>query len=373
MIGICKPSGRVQIRLYSAYSLIFFGCILLACQSPNDDRIRIQWQGKRATSLLLPHRFAEGIALDSLSDLLTVRLAGQAVGMAGQFQPTDSGLLFEPLVPFTRGLRYAVWRGNKPLHELTIPALAANDKPALLGIYPSADSLPANLLKLYLRFSRPMREGQSARYVALLNAHRDTLRDVFLDLQPELWNAERTQLTLWLDPGRIKRDLLPNQRLGAPLKIGQAYQLVISPNWPDALGATLGTATTKSFQAVGRDSLMPDPVHWRFSSPPPQTRQPLTITFGESLDYSLLTETISIFRADGSTLMGTWQLARNESQSQFTPSVPWQPGRYRLRVENRLEDLAGNNLIRPFDRDITRRQRTINPSPFRDVFFEVRK
>ena len=40
----------------------------------------------------------------------------------------------------------------------------------------------------------------------------------FLDLQPELWNAEGTVLTLWLDPGRIKRDLIPNKELGIPLK-----------------------------------------------------------------------------------------------------------------------------------------------------------
>ena len=38
------------------------------------------------------------------------------------------------------------------------------------------------------------------------------MKSIFLELENELWNPEHTQLTLWLDPGRIKRDLIPNQR-----------------------------------------------------------------------------------------------------------------------------------------------------------------
>ena len=37
---------------------------------------------------------------------------------------------------------------------------------------------------------------------------------------------------------------------------------------------------------------------------------------------------------------------------EFTPGNEWQGGEYTLRIENRLEDLAGNNLNRVFDRDI---------------------
>ena len=77
--------------------------------------------------------------------------------------------------------------------------------------------MPENLLKIYLRFSHPMREGQSDKYISLIKNGKDTLPDVFLNLQPELWNEDRTVLTVWLDPGRIKRDLQPNLKLGNPL------------------------------------------------------------------------------------------------------------------------------------------------------------
>lgn len=355
------------------YSLIFFGTCLLACRSSEEADITINWDGKRATSLTIPGRLVDGIDADSLPEWLTVRLAGQQIAMAGNYQQAATGIRFEPLVAFTRGRRYTIWLRNKPLSEVAIPALDAGDKPALLAIYPSADSLPDNLLKVYLHFSRPMRESQSARYVALLNATGDTLRNVFLDLQPELWNADRKILTLWLDPGRIKRDLQPNKRLGAPLQIGNQYQLIISPAWPDALGAELGQRSTKAFRVIGRDSLSPSPARWSVRTPRAGTLAALAVAFGESLDHYLLTETMRVCRADGSVVSGTWHIGQQEVQSQFTPTSNWTAGQYRLRIENRLEDLAGNNLIRPFDRDITRSKRPDNGKTYKEVTFEVRK
>jgi hypothetical protein len=32
----------------------------------------------------------------------------------------------------------------------------------------------------------------------------------------------------------------------------------------------------------------------------------------------------------------------------------WRKATYLLQVETKLEDLAGNNLLRPFDRDVTK-------------------
>jgi hypothetical protein len=47
-----------------------------------------------------------------------------------------------------------------------------------------------------------------------------------------------------------------------------------------------------------------------------------------------------------------------EKQLNFIPNKPWSPGQYNLQVEARLEDLAGNNLNRLFDRDVTNPQTT---------------
>jgi hypothetical protein len=359
-------------RLCTLYSLIcFIASLLFGCKSTDDSEIAIQWRGKRAIGISIPNQFIESIPADSLEQLLVVRLSNQQTAIAGQYQRTNTAIIFEPLVPFTRGMHYVVWLRNSRLSDITVPTLTAADKPALLAIYPSDNSLPDNLLKIYLHFSRPMREGQSEKYVALVRNNTDTLSDVFLNLQPELWNADRTLLTLWLDPGRIKRDLQPNKRLGAPLQTGGHYQLVVDAAWPDEQGAQLGKITTKSFVSVQRDSLSPDPMRWSIVAPKAGSNEPLNVAFGESLDYSLLTETLHIVGENGKPVAGTWEIGKQEKQSQFKPSIPWQTGQYTLQIESRLEDLAGNNLNRPFDRDITKKGSRARTQPFAERLFQI--
>jgi hypothetical protein len=75
-----------------------------------------------------------------------------------------------------------------------------------------------------------MMESRSAGFIKLVKNGTDTLHDAFLDLQPELWNEDRTVITLWLDPGRIKRDLQPNLKLGAPLQQSEKYRSLFQSN-----------------------------------------------------------------------------------------------------------------------------------------------
>lgn len=217
-----------------------------------------------------------------------------------------------------------------------------------------------------------MREGRSLTYITVLKNRTDTLKGVFLDLQPELWNADRTVLTLWLDPGRIKRDLQPNRRLGTPLAAGHQYQLVVDAAWPDEQGAALGNVTIKNFTAAQRDSLSPDPARWLLRVPESDRADPLHVRFGEALDYSLLPETLHILDESGKRVAGIWQLGDQETQMTFKPTQRWRIGTYRLRVDGRLEDLAGNNLNRPFDRDLSRGRSSREDALFRDVLFTVR-
>ncbi len=361
-----------MIRLCATYSLIFFvSGLLAACRQPDNDHITIRWNGNRAIGISIPSHSLQSVPVDSLDQLLSVRLADKETAIAGNYQRVDNDIIFEPVVPFTRGLHYVVWLRNSRLDEIIIPNLSTNDQPALLAIYPSQDSLPDNLLKIYLRFSRPMREGQSQKYITLLRNKTDKLSGVFLDLQPELWNADRTLLTLWLDPGRIKRDLQPNKLLGTPLRIGNQYQLTVSADWTDEQGATLQKPVTKTFLSVQRDSLLPAPAQWTMQKPVAGSAQPLQVAFGEALDYSLLMETLHIFQPDGQPVSGKWLLSDEEKRGSFKPDEAWKMGRYSLQIENRLEDLAGNNLNRPFDRDITRKRVGSTAHPVVQLFFTI--
>ncbi|AUD07144.1 hypothetical protein CWM47_03155 [Spirosoma pollinicola] len=351
--------------------MIFFVYLLtVACSSPEETGIKIRWHEKRAVALSIPGQLLGPISANSMGQQLSVRLANRETAILGSFRQESDEVIFTPLIPFTRGLQYSVWLNGKRVGDTSIPTLEADDKPELLAIYPLQDSLPENQLKIYLYFSRPMREGQSQKYVSLVKNEADTLPGVFLNLQPELWNAERTILTLWLDPGRIKRDLQPNKKLGTPLQAGNHYQIVVSDAWPDQQGATLRKSTTKVFVTTARDSLSPKPVKWKVHAPLNRLK-PLDVSFGEPFDHGMLTETLHVFTEKGSVVKGKWQLQDEERKANFTPAGGWTSGTYILRIESRLEDLAGNNLNRPFDRDLTRNDGSLTAEPFIDIHFSV--
>jgi len=356
--------------------LSFFVVALpISCsKSEENNKITILWKDKRAVGISLSGKFAATLAPDSLIKLLEVRLltSEKPVSILGEYSVENSRIIFTPLIPFTRGLHYEVSLRGQRLNLFDIPPADSADAPALLGIFPSQDSLPENLLKVYLHFSHPMREGQSGQYVVLVKNNIDTIKGAFLNLQPELWNENRTILTLWLDPGRIKRDLQPNKLLGAPLQRNAGYQLLVLAPWQDKLGGTLPKTYSKSFVTIGRDSLSPNPEYWKIVTPKTGSTQPLNIDLGESLDYSLLNETLTIRTVDDITIPGKWIIGIDEKTCQFIPGKRWLSGHYKLHIETRLEDLAGNNLNRPFDRDVTRKETKVHSEDFVEVLFQIK-
>lgn len=348
-----------RIRSYRVYGLIlfilivFWGCI----SSAENPEIRILWQGKSAAGIFIPSALTQGVPSDSLVSLLKVRLVDSdpTVSILGSHSVESEGVSFAPLVPFTRGLHYVIILRNAPIGTFAVPLADTADAPKLMAIFPSQDSLPENLLKVYLHFSQPMREGKSNEYAFLIRNETDTVQGAFLNLQPELWNEDRTVLTLWLDPGRIKRDLHPNQLLGAPLQKKGRYRIAVSPAWKDQQGTPLPQLYTKSFVTIQRDSLSPIPGKWTLVPPPGSTSQPLKVDFKESLDNSLIAESLSIRDENGKAIEGRWEIGQEERVAYFNPTENWKSGNYGLSVRTILEDLAGNNLNRSFDRDVTRK------------------
>ncbi|MEJ7769338.1 MAG: Ig-like domain-containing protein, partial [Chitinophagaceae bacterium] len=82
------------------------------------------------------------------------------------------------------------------------------------------------------------------------------------------------------------------------------------------------------------------------------TMDPLRIILREPLDNFLLRETIQILDNNNKVINGSFTVSGKETQLYFVPAQQWKTGRYRLRVADDLEDLAGNNLARLFDRDL---------------------
>ena len=340
-----------KARLINIISLVF--CLLIAaCTNRKAPHFSIYWEGSKPTGIVIPYDALENSSIDSLQIVLNNN--SNSVKILGEFTRIEDTVLFKPLIPLTRGLKYKIQLGNQVLGELEVPQAEEKDLPVVLALYPSADTVPVNLLKIYIRFSKQMQEGVSPEQIVLIRNNRDTVVAPFLNLQPELWNHERTILTLWLDPGRVKRDLQPNLNSGAPLLEGESYELVIIKGWQDAFGAKTATDYRKKFRVGRRDSVSPNINLWKLELPKSATKEPLIIKLNEPLDFVLLGETIFVHDEKGTAIPGEIETFNKENALRFLPSSPWKPGTYSIVCEFRLEDLAGNNLARLFDRDLNK-------------------
>lgn len=317
----------------------------------------IEWKEGQATGIIILLHLVEEIADNNIEKQLHIRRLNDssATDILGNYTRTDTAIIFRPLISFTRGLKYEVVLAKRSLGEIDIPVADANNAPAIVAIYPTADTLPENLLKFYIRFSKPMKEGDALNHILLLKNGHDTAQHVFLDLQPELWNNDRTMLTVWLDPGRIKRDLQPNKQMGPPLQPGLHYSLLVK-DWQDTEGGILQQPGQKDFFTGPRDSISPAIEKWIFTWPAKETTNPLIIELGEPLDYTLLNNTIRIIDETGNLVPGKISIEKKETALQFIPKRDWKSGKYFLETESRLEDLAGNNLNRLFDTDLVAKQ-----------------
>ena len=286
--------------------------------------------------------------------------------MTGRYAIESNLLRFEPQFPLQPGVRYrAAFRPAKlpgnGINAGGVPVTSVYDVPlpptkattVVAQIYPTADELPENLLKFYLHFSAPMSRGHIYDHIQLRNESGKPVELPFLEIDEELWDPSLTRLTLFIDPGRIKRGVRPLEEIGPALEAGKRYSLVIDQAWKDANGNFLAKAFEKTFQAAPPDREPINPQQWRIHEPKPDSSDPLEITFPKPMDHALAQRVIRVFGPPtGRSVAGEVTLLDHERRWRFTPARPWTSGGYTVQVETTLEDLAGNNIGKPFEVDL---------------------
>ncbi|MEM9987634.1 MAG: hypothetical protein AAF804_21290, partial [Bacteroidota bacterium] len=210
-------SRRLFFRAYASGMLWWMALSMLPAQlSPHDP-----WVAKDDSWVRL--RLTQFAPAEDLA----VFKAGSTKPLWGRFIRQEDQSYFQPLVPFQPEVEYLILAKSDTLFKGQVPFVLGSF-PEVAKVFPQGDTLPANLLKFYLQFSQPMSGHPPYPGLHLLDQAGDTLNRIFLNQNPALWNQDRTRLTLWLDPGRIKRELLLHQTYGPPLLPGQAYTLVIA-------------------------------------------------------------------------------------------------------------------------------------------------
>ena len=292
---------------------------------------------------------------------------GEQPPVAGSWTVEEETLRFRPRYPLVAGVDYVARLDLGRLHELATGGGADRDavvasfalpRPELepsttvTAVYPSAAELPENQLRFYVHFSAPMGRGEAYEHIRLVAADRGAVEAPFLEIGEELWDPGMRRLTLFFDPGRIKRGLRPHLEAGPPLREGASYRLVIDAGWRDGDGMPLVEGFEKAFTVAAPDRRAPDPAEWTLKPPPAGGRKALEIAFPEPLDHGLLERVVRVRDAEGFDLAGEVEVADEERRFRFTPSAPWPAGEYAVEVEAILEDLAGNNLRQVFDVDM---------------------
>ena len=176
--------------------------------------------------------------------------------VTGTYVFDDRSIRFRPRYPLVAGLTYTARLDLGPSPIVASFALPADETPPstlVTAVYPTADELPENLLRLYVHFSAPMSRGEAYEHVRVVDASGTDVTAPFVEIEQELWDPRMRRLTLLFDPGRIKRGLRPHEEVGPPLAAGGTYRLVVDPGWRDARGLPLKDGFEKRFTVVDAD------------------------------------------------------------------------------------------------------------------------
>jgi hypothetical protein len=217
-------------------------------------------------------------------------------------------------------------------------------------IYPSTDVLPANLLRFYVQFSRPMRETDVIfDRIRIIDDRGRVVVDPWR--RAPLWNHDGTRLTLLIHPGRIKNGVNLNEDLGPVLDPERTYTLEIDAKVVDADDVPMAKTFQKKFtttKAVRSFVLAED---WKLTAPKQGTRDALSLSFPRPLDHALLQRMVAVVGKDKRPIAGKVTVGKEEKSLTFVPAAPWQDAEYRVVVDPQLEDLAGNTPEQLFDVD----------------------
>jgi hypothetical protein len=301
-----------------------------------------------------------------LSRAFGVYLGDAQLPILGDYEVDSAVLRFKPRFPFLAGRLHRVRLDVGELYDVahraghgtsppklestfTVDAPAQGPTTGVLRISPSADRVPANLLRIYVYFSHPMSRGGIASHIRLTDSDGKQVEAAFLEMEDGLWDPEGKRLTLFFHPGRIKRGLVLHDRLGPPLLPGHRYRLVVAKDAEDEEGLPLAEEFVKEFTALPEDRTSPDVQKWMLQPPQAGGREPLVILADKPLDEALFARLLRVEDAEGHPIAGEAPVDAAATRWRFVPREDWVAGSYVVRIAAELEDLAGNRLTRLFD------------------------
>ncbi len=285
--------------------------------------------------------------------------------VTGRYRVAGDLAYFAPAFPFIEGQVYSALIMGTTIKEFVVGLDSLPEQPEVVAIYPSGPVIPENTLRFYIEFARPMQPHRAEEFIALQRADGTEDRAAFMSFKQELWNRDRTRLTLLMDPGRIKRGVATNLELGPALESGQSYALVVGDGWPGANGATLDKGFRAAFVVGDPLRTRPDPERWVASAPRLRTLDPLDIRFDRPFDHVQLRHAIVVQDTRGRPIGGSVSVLQNGSVWRFVPDDVWIDPEILVAVDATLEDVAGNNFREVLDHAVGTPAREVDEVTFK--------
>jgi hypothetical protein len=217
-----------------------------------------------------------------------------------------------------------------------------------------------------------MQRGRAEEQIRLLGPDGQPAPDVLYRSPVELWDKSMRHLTILLDPGRLKRGVGPNRKLGPPLKAGHEYTLAIGSGMRDLSGRPLRESVCKRFLVTEAVRERTAVEHWNILPPAKHSRQPLVLMFPRPLDWALLWRTIDVVSEQGQSIAGRIAIDQDERRWSFAPASPWTAASYSVRIASSLEDVCGNSLLEAFDRPLRSTNALASEPANHSIFFHLK-
>ena len=198
--------------------------------------------------------------------MLKVSVGPDQPATIGTYQIDNGRIVFTPMFPLDPRApvsRHVHPPGAAPLTSIvSLPARDTTPTTMVAEVYPTAEVVPENQLRLYIHFSAPMGSKGGLSYMHLFADDGAEVADPFLPLDAEFFNDDRTRYTVFFDPGRQKRGIAPIADMGRSLTEGKSYTLVVDAEWRDGNGLPLTQQFKRTFKVGPPDEKPLDPKTW---------------------------------------------------------------------------------------------------------------
>lgn len=248
-----------------------------------------------------------------------------------------SGLVFE----------WQVYAGDDTLKErFTTPVSVQTGSLARVEqFYPSADTLPSNILMFHVHFDQPMNESELAfKSVHVFDEAGKEKNLVWR--QKSAWVDGGKHLVLVVHPGRIKRGIRFMEEEGELFEEGKTYTFEIK-GLTDIHRREMAGVFRKKVHIGKADRVSPSFKN-AVKIPGKGTLDPLIISFSEIMDLGGIETGLLVKDRSGIPVKGIFRSAGGVNW-EFIPETLWQQQPYTLVLNDHLADLAGNHTGRRFE------------------------